>query len=60
MRANKYLYTVSLDNENSVIFNGINKEFLVLKKDNLDSFVKLLQTPDLYTKSHENIIKKTM
>lgn len=56
MRANKYLYTVSLDNENSVIFNGINKEFLVLKKDNLDSFVKLLQTPDLYTKSHENII----
>lgn len=62
MRKNKYLYIVPLDIEHAVLFNGINKEFLVINSDAVNSFVQLLQSPDSYYNSHKTIISylKTM
>jgi uncharacterized protein len=57
MRANKYLYIVPLSMEESVIFNGINKKFIKLKKEKIDSFIKILQSPDSFIKSHKSIIE---
>jgi len=57
MRANKYLYIVSLDSDISVIFNGINKKFVKVNKDKIDSFVQILQSPDSFVNSHQSIIK---
>lgn len=49
MRANKYLYNVSLDdNVHFVIFNGFNKENLILEEKALASMVKLINNPDAY------------
>ncbi len=56
MRANKYLYIVPLDSDNYVLFNGINKNFLTVKKDKIDSFVQILQTPDSFVNTHQAII----
>lgn len=48
MRANKYLYTVPLDSYSSVIFNGVNKKFIKVDKDKIDSFLQILQAPDAF------------
>lgn len=56
MKANKYIYIVDLDQDNSVIFNGINKEFAVIKKNSVTSFLKLLKNPDLYLRTHRSVI----
>jgi uncharacterized protein len=43
MRANKYLYIVSLDDDvHFVIFNGLNKEFLILEEKALTSMMELI------------------
>lgn len=57
MRVNKYLYVVKLDVENTVIFNGVNKKFAIIETGKLDSFIKILQSPDTYLDSHPSIIK---
>lgn len=57
MRANKYLYIVPLSASDSVIFNGINKKFIKINKEKIDSFVQILQSPDSFTNSHQSIIK---
>lgn len=56
MKANKYLYIVDLDQDNAVIFNGINKEFVVVKKNSVGSFLILLKNPDLYVRSHKSVV----
>lgn len=59
MRANKYLYNVSLDdNVHSVIFNGFNKENLILEEKALASMVKLINNPDAYASSHPKILQR--
>lgn len=62
MRANKYLYIVPLDTERTVLFNGVNKEFLVINNDTVNYFVQVLQSPDSYNDSHKSLINilKTM
>lgn len=57
MRANKYLYTVPLNSNESVIFNGINRQFIKVANDKLDSFIKLLQKPNDFAKTHPSIIR---
>lgn len=57
MRANKYLYTVPLDSYSSVIFNGVNKKFIKVDKDKIDSFLQILQAPDAFVNSHQSIIE---
>lgn len=43
MRANKYLYHVQLDDGvHYVIFNGFNKEFLILVEKALPSMMELI------------------
>lgn len=56
MRANRYLYIVPLDADCSVIFNGLNKQFIKVDKDKIDSFVQILQSPVLFADSHKSII----
>lgn len=59
MRANKYLYNVSLDdNVHFVIFNGFNKENLILEEKALASMVKLINNPDAYASSHPKILQR--
>lgn len=59
MRANKYLYNVSLDdNVHFVIFNGFNKENLILEEKALPSMVKLINNPDAYASSHPKILQR--
>lgn len=59
MRANKYLYNVSLDdNVHFVIFNGFNKENLILEEKALTSMVKLINNPDAYASSHPKILQR--
>lgn len=59
MRANKYLYIVSLDdNVHFVIFNGFNKENLILEEKALASMVKLINNPDAYASSHPKILQR--
>lgn len=50
MRANKYLYHVQLDDGvHYVIFNGFNKEFLILVEKALPSMMELINKPNDYT-----------
>lgn len=59
MRANKYLYNVSLDdNVHFVIFKGFNKENLILEEKALASMVKLINNPDAYASSHPKILQR--
>ena len=59
MRANKYLYTVPLDdNVHLVIFNGFNKEFLVLEEKALASMVKIINNPDAYASTHPKLLQR--
>ncbi len=59
MRPNKYLYIVPLgDDEHSIIFNGLNKEFFSLKQDTLSSLTELISNPNVYTKSHSSILQR--
>lgn len=59
MRANKYLYNVSLDdNVHFVIFNGFNKENFILEEKALASMVKLINNPDAYASSHPKILQR--
>lgn len=59
MRANKYLYTVPLDDDvHFVIFNGFNKEFLILEKKAWASMMELINNPDTYAGSHPKILQK--
>ena len=58
MRANKYLYIVSLDDDvHFVIFNGLNKEFLILEEKALTSMMELINNPDTYASTHPKILQ---
>ena len=59
MRANKYLYIVPLgDNAHVVVFNGITKQFLHVRKNAIDSIKKIISNPNLYQQSHPKIIER--
>lgn len=58
MRANKYLYIVPLDDDvHFVIFNGLNKEFLILEEKALTSMMELINNPDTYESTHPKILQ---
>lgn len=56
MKANKYIYMVPLNSEQTVLFNGLNKEFIIFKSTAKDSFLQLLKTPDLHKETHSSLI----
>ena len=59
MRANKYLYHVQLDDGvHYVIFNGFNKEFLILVEKALPSMMELINKPNDYTSTHPKILQR--
>lgn len=58
MRPNRYIYIVQLDDEQSVIFNGLNKKFFLLDKRSLASYETLIANPDAYINSHPKILQE--
>ena len=57
MKANKYVYVVPLDENHFVMFNGINRQFLVINKKLIDSYVLISKNPDGYIDSHSKIVE---
>ena len=60
MKTNKYVYIVPLDEKFFVIFNGINKKFLIVHNDFLNSYALIINKPDNYMNTHSNLINKLM
>ncbi|WOZ84547.1 hypothetical protein KUA49_015620 [Segatella copri] len=59
MRSNDFLYIVPLDdNVHFVIFNGFNKEFLILEEEALASMMELTNNPDNYASTHPKILQR--
>lgn len=59
MRSNDFLYIVPLDdNVHFVIFNGFNKEFLILEEEALASMMELINNPDNYASTHPKILQR--
>lgn len=57
MKNNRYVYLVSLDEKRQVLFNGLNKEFLVIDKEAVPSFVKVIKTPNEFMETHAILMK---
>lgn len=48
MKSNRYIYIVPFEKNQIVLFNGLNKEFLIIDSEAKDSYLQLLKTPDSY------------
>ena len=57
MRKNKYIYVVELDDKHQVLFNGLNRDFLIIANRAVSSFLELLNFPYKYLNSHPSIIE---
>ncbi len=60
MKTNKYVYIVPLDDKYFVIFNGVNKKFIIVENKFLDSYVLIIRNPDNHISTHPNFIKKLL
>lgn len=58
MRHNRYAYIIQLDDDRHVIFNGLNKKFILLNERHLPSYEALMADPDAYIHSHSKIIQE--
>ncbi len=58
MKINSYAYLVNFNDNQSVIFNGINKRFIVIDNKALPSYEAILSNPDTYIESHPIIINE--
>ena len=56
MKSNRYIYIVPFEKNQIVLFNGLNKEFLIIDSEAKDSYLQLLKTPDSYKDSHPSLI----
>lgn len=56
MKASRYIYIVPFDNNRMVLFNGINKEFIIIDNRAKDSYLGLLKNPDLYKDTHQSLL----
>lgn len=57
MRSNKYLYVISNDEVQSIVFNGLNKSFIFVNRMELEQLANILQTPDRYADTHHEAIR---
>lgn len=48
---------VPLNDTHTVLFNGTNKEFLIIESLAKDSYLQLLKVPDLYKETHSTLIR---
>lgn len=56
MKSNRYIYFVPFEKNQIVLFNGLNKEFIIIDSNAKDSYLQLLKTPDSYKESHPSLI----
>lgn len=52
MRANKYIYIVEYNSYSTIIFNGLNRIFIIIESRKLDSIIRILKNPDLFKDSN--------
>lgn len=58
MKQNKYTYIVKFDDLHHVIFNGVNKKFIIITNDKVHSYQTILDNPDAYFQSHPKVIQQ--
>ena len=58
MRPNKYCYILQLDEDRHIVFNGLNKRFILLNNEMVSSYESILSEPNKYLYTHSNIINE--
>lgn len=58
MKSHKYIYIVPFVTNKTIIFNGIDKTFFIVKNNDVSTYLSILKRPNEYNATHENIIKK--
>lgn len=58
MKPNRYTYIIDWLDDKKILFNGMNKEFIVMPKEISSSISTILSSPDKYISSHPAIIKQ--
>lgn len=56
MRPNRYTYIFDYDENKFIVFNGLNKNFLLLEKSLQNSYEAIIAHPDEFAETHPEII----
>lgn len=58
MKSNRYIYIIDWDKDSKLLFNGLNKKFIIFPSILEHTYKLLLSNPDKYLSSHPKIINQ--